>query len=154
MMGYSTDSKLRGKLPHPYLIDMTKFIIANGEVHAIHHYSHDDLWRMEDGTVMAFANDEYYAHPEDNVCGVGIFKLNKDHWLNKACKPHDYMYSSPAFQYYHTRAEADYMLKQLVDVTVKNEIKKNLKALGNLMQMGCRYLGIFSSGWDNNKRKP
>lgn len=154
MMGYSTNYKPVNKLPDPVLIDNTKFIIANGKVYPVHHYKHDDLWRLEDGTVMAFANDEYYAHPEDNVCGVGVFKLNKDHWLNKACKPHDYMYSSPAFQYYHTRAEADYMLKKLVDVTIEEEKKDDLGFLGTLMQIGCRYLGIFSSGWDNNKRKP
>ena len=35
--------------------------------------------------------------------------------LNDACVPHDFAYSSPEYQWFHTRAEADAYLQSLVE---------------------------------------
>lgn len=76
------------------------------------------LKQKEDG----FYYDDFgviYALPDkassvDDVsrCGIGVLSLPRGMSINDACKLHDYAYSSPVFQAFHTRKEADELLRQ------------------------------------------
>lgn len=66
----------------------------------------DNLWRDSEGTVYGFSDN---GSSVDKVvrCGVGALSLPKESKLNRACAPHDYSHTSPAYQKFHTRSEAD-----------------------------------------------
>ena len=82
-----------------------RFLHFKGQIWVIEKYQ-DGLWRDKWGTVYAVAEDTASV---DNIdrCGIGWFSLPEKHPLTDACRPHDFMYSSPAFQMFHTREEAD-----------------------------------------------
>lgn len=66
----------------------------------------DGLWRDEEGTIIALP--EKTSSVDDKVrCGVGVASLPEDHWATDACRPHDYKTSSPAYQAFHNRSEAE-----------------------------------------------
>lgn len=88
------------------------FITFKGEVIKISKGS-DGLFRDGKGTVYAIADSKYSVDAKAR-CGVGIFSLPIGHPLNDSCKPHDYMYSSEAFQIFNTRLEADNYLRRLI----------------------------------------
>lgn len=90
-----------------------KFIIFNGEVIQVFKSS-KDRWYDTKGTEYAYS-DSKNSIDSKNRCGVGWFSLAEDDSRNDACAPHDFAYSSPAYQAFHTRAEADYMLKELLE---------------------------------------
>lgn len=69
----------------------------------------DGLWYSQDGTCWAVREDSDSVDPVDRV-GVGIASLPVSNPLTKDAKPHDYMYSSPAWQTFHTREESDQFL--------------------------------------------
>ena len=75
----------------------------------------DGLWRDADGTIYALEDDRASVDPR-NVCGVGPVSLPEDSPLNEACRPHDYEYSSPAYQAFHTREEADEDLRKNLEL--------------------------------------
>lgn len=75
----------------------------------------DGLWRDELGCVYALTEDTATVDPI-NRCGVGIFSLKPTHPLTDACKAHDYAYSCPVYQLFHTREEADQMLEHHVEL--------------------------------------
>lgn len=88
------------------------FIIAGREV--IHlSLGNDGFYRDQHGTIFALRDDSDTVDLVDR-CGVGVFSLPGNHPLNDACRSHDYMYSSPAYQAFHSRAEADAELGRLV----------------------------------------
>lgn len=89
-----------------------QYIIFRGEVVTLVR-GEDDLWRDSLGTVFALRDDTGTADIVTR-CGVGLFSLSPKHPLTAACQPHDYMYSSPAFQKFHSRWEADKYLAFLV----------------------------------------
>jgi len=69
----------------------------------------DGLWRDRHGTVYALREAANSVDDKD-VCGVGAIALPDTptfHRLNSACTPHEFMYSSPGYQAFHTRWEAD-----------------------------------------------
>jgi hypothetical protein len=77
----------------------------------------DGLWADDKGTIYALPEDGQV----DNVvrCGVGdTLSLNPDHPFTPACAVHDYKYSSPAYQKFHSRDEAD------------KDLERDLKKLG------------------------
>lgn len=74
----------------------------------------DGLWHSSDGTTFALTDDAAIKDPFDR-CGVGVFSFPSDHPLTDACRAHDYMYSSPAFQLFHNRAAADAWLLFLAE---------------------------------------
>lgn len=88
-----------------------KYLVANGQVIVLY-LCPDGLFRDRDGTVYAL-RDEKSADAVER-CGVGGLSLDPNHPLTSACKPHDFMYSSRAYQTFHTRAEADRELERLV----------------------------------------
>lgn len=64
------------------------------------------LWIDNEGGVWAFADDDASTDPIIR-CGVGLLSLPASHPLTRACKPHDFKYSSPEYQWFHTRSEAE-----------------------------------------------
>lgn len=74
----------------------------------------DGLWRDISGTIWALR--EGPVADIDEVCGVDPVALPA--WyifekINAACRPHDYAFSSPAYQAFHTFDEANQYLKAL-----------------------------------------
>lgn len=93
----------------------TKFIISNLEIIPLVQGA-DKYWRDPSGVIYAL-HDDASSVDYRNACGVGFFSLPD--WpifksVNEICGVHDYMYSSPVFQAYHSRAEADLILEQLL----------------------------------------
>lgn len=72
------------------------------------------LWRAPDGCIFALADDKAVVDTIDR-CGIGIFSLPAKHPLTAACKVHDYMYSSPAYQLFNSRRTADEYLRRLIN---------------------------------------
>ena len=104
----------------------------------------DGLYRDDSGTVWAIA--DYDSVDKVNRCGVGILSLPTTNPLTPACKVHDYMYSSKAYQVFHTRREADRYLEMLV----RQEKSLWRKAAG-LMR---RLAGWFGEAlWENERTK-
>lgn len=82
-----------------------RFLHFRGQVWELRAYS-DYQWRDKWGCVYALRDNRASI---DNVdrCGVWFFSLSEKHPLTVACRPHEYMYTSPTFQLYHTREQAD-----------------------------------------------
>lgn len=72
----------------------------------------DGLWRDDQGTIRAIADKGYSSPDADNRAGYGIFSMPASHPCNGPAKIHDFEYSSPAYQKFHTRREADEELFQ------------------------------------------
>lgn len=90
---------------------------------------------------MALTDDAASVDPV-NRCGIGIFSLSEDHPLTAACQPHDYAYSSPAYQLFHTREEADEMLEKLASqINGWSFLAKPFKWISRL---------FGASKWENN----
>lgn len=80
---------------------------------------YDGLWRDDiDGCIYALAEDTASVDA-NTVCGIGPFSLPHDSPLNAACAAHDFAYSCPVYQLYHTREEADKMLKEHLKLTAE-----------------------------------
>lgn len=90
-----------------------KYIVAKGEVFTLTYSLVDNLWRAEDGTIFALRDDKASVDGVDR-CGVWFFSLPEHHPLTASCIPHEMAYSSPSFQLFHTRKEADEMLFNLI----------------------------------------
>lgn len=107
-----------------------------------------ELTKGEDG----FYVDEFgviYALPDKslsvddiNRCGIGVLSFPKGAKINGACSAHDYMYSSPVYQAFHTRKEADDMLQQHAKILGYPVVGRALKYLSRL------FGGQF---WENKK---
>ena len=74
----------------------------------------DDIWRDEDNTEYGYIDAGYYTD-EKTRAGVGALSLPEEDPLSKAAATHDFAYSSPAYQKYHTREEADKMLEKSIE---------------------------------------
>lgn len=95
----------------------TKYLRFRNEVIPIHQNA-QGFWQDDQGGLYAMA--EKSASKDDTVaCGVAPFDLpNWTGWmraLNESCAPHDFMYSSPVYQAFHTRAEADAALEASIE---------------------------------------
>lgn len=101
----------------PTLPPSTQYVIFRGEVITLT-LGPDNLWRSPDETVWAF-RDSAAAVDNHDTCGVGFISLPDWEFfreVNDSCKPHDYAYSSPAYQAFHTRDEADVYLGRLLEL--------------------------------------
>lgn len=90
----------------------TKFIVSKGRVITLTQLE-DGLWVDPQGTVWAYQESTASVDDVDR-CGIGIFSFDHSNPLNIYCKIHDYAYSSPAYQAFHTRKEADKQLENMV----------------------------------------
>lgn len=97
------------------------------------------FWVDSKGTVWALSDDSASVDPITR-CGVGVFSLPKDSPLNELCSEHDYLYSSPAYQAYHTRQQADSELERIFK-------ESGRPLVGRLFYRLARWFG--SSFWEN-----
>lgn len=86
-------------------MSVKKYIIFRKEVIELSQ-GVDGLFRDHYGTIYAL-RDESASLDEIDRCGVGILSLPAGHILTRGCRPHDFMFSSRAYQVYHFRSEAD-----------------------------------------------
>lgn len=96
-----------------------KYLVFKHKVIPLHK-GEDGFWKDIDGTIYAFSDDTYSVDPVKR-CGIGSISLPENSPLNAGCDGHEYMYSSPVFQMFHTRKEADEWLKQSLDILSKNK---------------------------------
>lgn len=103
----------------------------------------DLLWYDDYGTCFALAEP---AESDDEVvrCGIGLFSFDPSFAGTRACAPHDYAYSSPAYQKFKSRKEAD--------LKMYNDLRKNgvHPKLATVMWGVARVLGGFF--WEGSKR--
>lgn len=96
-------------LSGPGELEPAKYIKFEGQIITVTQSAVDGLWRSDDGTIWAYIDAASMNDPV-SACGVGLDLPNWTGWmrkLNEACGPHDFKYSSPAYQAFHTRSEAD-----------------------------------------------
>ncbi len=125
--------------------EFIKYVVANGVIHPLF-LRIDGLYADSSGTIWALSESKTSADVIDR-CGVGDLSLSPNHPLTAARKVHDFMYSSPAYQVFHTRKEADEELERLanlVDFGRYSFWAKPLKWLSRL------FGGKF---WENNKTR-
>lgn len=117
-----------------------KYIAFGNSVEKLTKHS-DGLWRDSLGTIWAYSEDSYSSDPVSR-CGIGFFSLPEACEANLACNAHDFAYSSPTYQAYHTRKEADEDLKRSL-------IALNYPVIGPIFYSIARFLGgLF---WENKK---
>ena len=90
------------------------YLVFRGEIIHIAR-GNDGLFRDKDGTIYALRDDSDTLDIIDR-CGVGILSLSTKHPLTAACRPHEFMTSSPAFQAFYTYAEANEWLASHVRI--------------------------------------
>lgn len=79
----------------------------------------EPFWRDSLDGIYAFKESSQTTDQTDR-CGVWPFTWFS--WLpwatklNEECKPHDFVYSCPAYQAFHLRAEADAYLEHLIRI--------------------------------------
>lgn len=66
----------------------------------------DDLWCDETGCIFAIRDEAAMTDPVDRI-GVWPFVVPFKTPMDDVYKVHDYMYSCPAWQFFHTREESD-----------------------------------------------
>lgn len=103
-------------------------------------------WFSKDGTEFALRDNSSSVDQVDR-CGVGFVALPESDPITDACKVHDYAYSSPAYQAFHTRAEADAELVRLAKMVE-----------GSLFSWAADILGALASAfgkryWENKKTR-
>lgn len=74
----------------------------------------DDIWRDDEGTEYGYTDPKYYTDDKTRA-GVGVLSLPEDDPLSKSAAQHDYAYSSPVYQKYHDRKEADKALEERIE---------------------------------------
>lgn len=84
-----------------------KYIITQSETVELNLLD-SGLWVDSSGTV--YSDRDSASVDFMDRCGVGCASFPIDSPLNDACKAHDYVYISKAYQTFHTRKEADEML--------------------------------------------
>lgn len=91
-----------------------KFLHYKKEYRRIRKCRHDGLWRFDDGTIAGISEEGASVDTVDR-CGVGILSLPSFLPITDACRPHDFAYSSKAYQVSHTRQQADAYLEFLTN---------------------------------------
>ena len=104
----------------------------------------DGLWYDQDGVIWALMETDSMKD-SNNLCGISEYGALAGNFKgNSACTSHDYAYSSPAYQRFHTRREADAKLyKDLRQNGVHPIVAKTMWAV-------ARVLGIFF--WEGSKK--
>lgn len=91
-----------------------RYVVVSGQVVKLCRDPDTDLYKDDWGTIWALPE---YENSTDRIarCGVGFFSFRINNPLTSYCSTHDYMYSSPTFQYFHTRYEADVWLYKAIE---------------------------------------
>ncbi len=74
----------------------------------------NNLWVDDKNTIYAIP-EKALSIDENDKCGVGFLSTPSNWTVNRDCKVHDYMYSSPAYQFFNTREDADQYLEKLIE---------------------------------------
>jgi len=79
----------------------------------------DVLWRDEFGTVFALQD---LRESSDKIPRCGVWPVVLPEWMpfTDVCVVHDFMYSSPAYQVFNTRREADDKFRELLGAKTKD----------------------------------
>lgn len=128
-----------------------KFIVYSGNTVRLVKGA-DGLWRADNGTIFALTDNSASVDSVDR-CGISIFSLPADLSITDACKAHDYAYSSPAYQLFHTRAEADEMLRRNIELLGEG---KWYSILATPFYYLARIFGGFGGKlklWENKKTR-
>lgn len=83
-----------------------RYLLFKGEIIPLYLDLLRNLWIDKDGTTYAFAENANSTDPIAR-CGINMLSFPTGSPLDDACKAHDFKYSSPTYQFYHIRAEAD-----------------------------------------------
>lgn len=137
---------MRNKWVYQKAFENVRFVVAGKRVYRLCR-DENNLWRDKHGVIWAL-RDTHASIDEFSGCGVSPFALPDWHIfrkLNEICARHDYMYSSPAFQYFHTRKDADEYLEMLT-----NEAEY-LSWLGKPFKYLSRIFG--GQFWENKKTR-
>jgi hypothetical protein len=100
-----------------------------------------DFWRDNQGTIYAYSEPSWSVDSSNN-CGVGVFSLADNDPRNLACSAHDFEYSSPVYQAFHTRSEADEELEKRLTV-------EGYPESGEFFSLIAKVLG--SQYWENKE---
>lgn len=126
-----------------------KYIVFRRETIELTYDGPPYLWRDEHACIWGIGEDKA-GIDKNNGCGVGVFRWYS--WLpwakklNEECAVHDWMYSCPAWQVFHTRSEADSYLKYLIKVGGAGD---GSAQLAQTFKELARKLG--SSLWENGE---
>lgn len=98
------------------MIEAPRYLVANGRTIQLTK-NLDGFWADSEGTLYAYYET---ANTRDPVNRCGVAPLALPTWpifvkMNDGCAPHDFAYSSPVYQAYHDRADADEYLESLLD---------------------------------------
>jgi len=99
------------------------------------------------GCVFALRDDEQTLDIVDR-CGISPFVLPINTPLDEICAIHDNLYQNPAYQLFHTRKEADDMLKHLIKMGMKDSW---LQIFRSPFRWLARRFG--GSAWENEKTR-
>lgn len=102
------------------------------------------FWSDDKGTLYAYKEASSTTDQEDRC---GVWPLALPQWamfqkINEACVPHDFTYSSPVYQAFHTRTDADYYLDHLLTL-------EGHPLLGDVFSDIAKLLGV--PFWENAK---
>lgn len=117
-----------------------KYIITNNTTVELTRNA-DGFYQDDKGTIYAY-NDGVSTDPKD-VCGVAPLDLPSWPFFqteNDQCAKHDFMYTSPVYQAFHTRQEADTYLERMLDLS-------GHPLIGEIFSEIARLLG--SPFWEN-----
>lgn len=107
------------------------------------HKGQDGLWYDKEGTLHALQEDVNSTDPIVR-CGVGALSLSKDSKYTAGCAPHDFAYTSKAYQLFHTREEADDYLRRNTTLLGSAFLGRLFRLISNLW--GGRF-------WENKKTR-
>lgn len=136
------------------MVQTKRFIKFRGENIEINKSPEDSFWRDSEGCIYAEADLE--AADYVDRCGIGLISLSENHPANRACKPHDFKYSSSVYQEFHTRKEADEDLERDIELLAEGDPStagdnKWWSILGKPFKAISRILG--GNFWENGKTR-
>jgi hypothetical protein len=101
----------------PYMpIDQKYLVGKKGKCITIYKSDQDKLWRDIEGTIYGFADGK--SSDAVTRCGIGMLSLPTNSPCTLAAVAHDFSFTSPVYQLFHSRYEAD------------QELERQLKLLG------------------------
>jgi len=125
------------------MIEAPRYLVANGiTIQLIKNL--DGFWEDSEGTLYAYYET---ANTKDPVDRCGVAPLALPTWpifvkMNDACRPHDFAYSSPVYQAFHYRHDADEYLRTL-------QSKSGYPIFGWIARTISRLIG--RDYWENSK---
>lgn len=130
----------------------TLYVVIGKSVEELHYdyniFANCFCWMDSLGTIWASAESSNSSDDIDR-CGVCWFSLSPKHKFTPACKVHDFSYSSPVYQAFHSRKEADIHLKKQLEILSGNKL--SYKLLINPFYFITRIFGRFF--WENKNNR-